>query len=47
MLQGGDHLKIKVIMGVLILLLVGGGYWGLNAVEQLKPDRAVMVSNNY
>lgn len=41
-----DPLKTKVIMGMLTLLLVGGGYWGLNAAEQLTSDGVTIASNN-
>ena len=39
-------MKTKVIMGMLTLLLVGGGYWGLNAAEQLTSDGVTIASNN-
>lgn len=31
-------LKVKVIIGVLVLLLVGGVYWGLDAAKQAKSN---------
>lgn len=44
MLQGGKILKSKIIIGVLVLLLVGGVYWGLDAAEQSKSNAANMTN---
>lgn len=39
-------MKTKVIMGILILLLVGGGFWGLNTANKSKPNEQTKILEN-